>query len=409
MIRYPIQPPILLDLRHHGGIEIATDCLHRALLQAIATEPDPGVGEFPVPRDGPFPPDLVHRGSIIWAACATPDRSLYDRAAMAWRAWIASAHARLAEHVCSQTQAATGLPCWLDTVGARRLGFGDLLIEAATAHALARVIGGGSLAVLYDPRYPGAATIWQRVPSIRSIACDGHDPIDPEQIRAATSWPRWSTISLRGHPQATHTGEAVHDGTADREGYPGAQILHQLGWLESVPWKPVEIPLVPTPSDIAQATAALRNVGIEHEPYATIQPVERTRGNEGSTPALWQRVAAQHIPTEIPIIAGSAREDAQRLAPFIAALQPRHITAVHLPLGAWLAVVARSTRHVTGNNGGLWLALSQRTPTTIIEGEAPSIWTPKKEWFLCGNLWEFAVVDARGSSQGATRSRYRRP
>jgi len=314
--RYPLRPHIVLDLRHYGGIEFAVDRHYEAFLRQVAKAQSAAENDLELDYHGAASEILGPISRRIWRASKTGGLHSILAAQKAWKRFLVAGRDTISATLCASMPGA-----WEDTYGARRLGTGDLLIEASVINRVADHVGRDNLLVLYDPLYPAAKQIWGGMsPEIRSTALGAHDPISAELIRDSTgNWTDYTVISSRGHPQESHLGGSPGYSYAQRVGFPGAQMLYELGWETQVSWNPVEIPLQAPPGANEQAQQVLSSLNLQPGEYACVQPIERTRENRFSTPAAWKRgtSALEESYGILPCLCGAASDERETAAAFL--------------------------------------------------------------------------------------------
>jgi hypothetical protein len=395
-VSYELLPRTVLDLRHHGAVELTVDGRYRALMQALDRAEKRRVRDLAPRLDHlDLPTPLLDQLVTLWRVRRGELPDPFRQVETAWARAVEHSRQVLVQDVCARLAREHGYAFWESTDCARRVGIGDLLIEVHVAQAVARALD-GELCVVYDPAYPACSSVWPRAEQrggVVALPVRGDATLDPALVCAALDWERvGQLICLRGHPQEAATGGIPRYSYATEVGYAGAQMLYELGWHELVDWRPVRIDLRETRSDVANAWALLREAGLLRRGsptgYATVQPVEHTRRNRWSGPALWRRTLAD---VDLPLLVGCARQDASEARRLIGPAAAGRATFVHAPIMTWISLVRRARQHLTANTSGLWFGLAAAPERVQLVETVPAYarpfvepFTPKPSWAVGG-------------------------
>jgi len=383
-IKYELRPGTILDLRHYGGVQLRADQQHNAFLKAvvIAQNNNPSGGDLWADLAG-FPETLVRIANAIWKARHSDSEGIRKSGEIAHRKFLMSSR------VYFEFKACDDVASWQNTWDARRMGIGDLLVEVGICQRIAETIGEDGLWIIYDPTYPNAEEIWD-ASGLKCLPIEGHLPSENIK-RALRVWEEdavWQIVPFRGHPQESALGGVPRRSYQQEVGYPGAQMLYELGWEELVDWKPVQIDIRIPEEDSVWATRWMDEHLDPLSTIITVQPVERTRQNEFSDAHLWQcaflDVLRKH-PTG-QIVVGCSFEERQIAESLLPADVLRNAMFVTMGLMKWMSIVDRSDVHVTANNAGLWIGIAMSDEIVLVDGsreEHPdySLWIPQTDWF----------------------------
>ena len=394
-IKYDLRPGTILDLRHYGAIELRMRQRHNAFLKAltIARNENPAGGDLWKSMAG-FPDTLVSVANQIWKARHSEIETVKHAAEVAHRQFLMDSRTFFEFEVCKETGG------WRDTDEARRMGIGDILIEIGICQKLADVVGKEYLVVAYDMQYPNAKELWLASGLNVMGFNGGHDTCEyvRRTVEVELNWQGAQVVPFRGHPQESALGGIPNRSYQVEQGYPGAQMLYELGWEEMVDWKPVTIKLDVEGGDRAKRW---RNEFLDPLlPLITVQPVERTRENEFSTPHLWEctmlDLMEKHPTAQIVVgCQENEKKIAESLLPDCVLRNARIISPPSLL--DWAAIVGEAEVHVTANNAGLWIGISMGVGLILVDGsqeEHPDydLWIPKPEWFAGAAPRELTVV-----------------
>ena len=408
-ITYDLPSRIIMDVRKHGSVEIVTRGRHEKFITDFFTTERTGVFPGTIPDDGMMP--LIHQAYGIIQACESSNEILRRKALIARKRFLVQSRITIRDMVCADLHAEYGASSYpyQDTEDARRMGLGDLIIEIGIMQRVAVKVGTDNLSVVYDPEYPNAETLWE-CSGLNLWKMTNREVLDQEmksQIAAFMGWDgqeQPSVVPYRQHMQESSLGGAVRWPYGCKVGYPGAQMLYELGWEEDIPWKPVQIELQTSLGAKAYVDMRLAGKELTGQAFMTIQPVERTRRNEFSTPDLWKTMleAVDREPDCPPVwIVGASVDEESRAMEIVdpGAFSNRTVISVSWPLEEWIELVQRSHTHMTANNGGLWIGVAKECGSSdgasgeeqggrliCVDGgrfcgDDLSMWSPKAEWF----------------------------
>lgn len=269
----------------------------------------------------------------------------------------------------------------------RRMGIGDQIVLIGVLQAISRQVGWHAVRILYDPDYPSAEALWT-ASQLYATPVPGDMPI-PE-----AGWREWTRINLRHHFLEDPLGHTNVCAYGEKQGYPGDQLLYNLGWHDQVQCRPVSIHLEPGPLCRRQAASWLSGMGgwFHCPPFVvTANYLELTRGNQHTDPERWKAVLADLQEQArakgrkaVFVWGMAAHEKTVSALKAIYALSPEPLEVVTPSLMTWLAIISMADHHVTGNTSGMWLGFSTTTPMTIIsksDTEHGGMWEPKPHWF----------------------------
>ena len=263
----------------------------------------------------------------------------------------------------------------------RRIGIGDQFCLLSAIQAVSEKMGGG-VEIQHDTEHPGSTAVF----GMSGLPVATRSAIEPRNI-----------IPCRHHPFDPAIGSA-RSYYAEKVGCPVAQYYHNWGWHDVFKAPPIKLSLYPSADAQKQADAITGGIGS----YVTCTPLEASRHNNDTTPAVWRR-ALGGIKAGT-ILFGCSQLDRGWMFDFVADMGLTQRTQIiTTSLAAWKCLIDSADRNYTGNSAGMWLSFASSTPTTLlqcndVEHPHNTMWDYKTEW-KCANISVEEVEKREGTTQ----------
>lgn len=272
----------------------------------------------------------------------------------------------------------------------RRMGLGDQVVLIGMIQRVAAVVGRENVRVVYDPDYPGSRSLWELQDVVPTAPVVGSVQLSEETGE--------SYVPCRQHFLESRCGRSEPCEYGQAQGYPGAQWLYNLGWQDLLNWWPVEFSLRPTPPACRRAEALIAAL-LPSGQYTCCNAIESTRGNVLANECCWFNLVADQRETNPgrALCFGCARSEYPRLRAFLRLAGIEDVVIVAESLDVWLAMIQRSAGCISGNTGGLWLALAAKVPLTVVQAatnEHGIMWNARHAWLAEGDRFRLTIQPA---------------
>lgn len=393
--RIPLRGRMVFDCRFYGAFQIAVESRYRHFLRLIeAAAPSPEAPEWTTLYQdfNMLPLDDYHDA---YCQSASSDQDKRRQAQAQLHRMLLRARTEIGIHLA----ASWNNP---DFVIHRRVGLGDQIVLIDILQKISRLLGPDNLVVVVDKTYPQSDTLFGS--SGLTVVAASHTERLSHVVRDLPG-SGWSACPLRAHPMDNGVAGDHAPAYGEYMGYPGYQILFDMGWLDVIRALPIEIYLSPSVSAERQAERYLRSVVTRsgHRPwrrspgtFMTINPVEETRRNTILTVDCWVQILKTHGAQGHIVLAGCCPHE----VPFVNRLRdscaPHDITIepVQTNLMSWVSMLRRSAMHFSGNTAGMWLGFAVRTPLVIASCVSDChgvLWEPKPTWFPSDRLSNITI------------------
>jgi len=395
-ITYPLQGRIVFDCRYHGGIEMHVEARYRkflAVVEDIVKRGDLGedVDGLWGERGRELCPPLFEAMRRIYRGVCSGEREVRRRARGMFGEMITGGRIVVSASVCSEL----GGDAWEKTSGERRVGMGDQIVEIDILQKIADVLGWDNIAVAYDPIYPNSAELFERS-GLQTFPMGGGEAINLED--SGLSGDGWRVVPFRAHPMEMWPRETEDPVDGEKVGYPGAQVLHDLGWEYEIRVLPIQIRLMAKKKDEEQAALIRSEIG---GGYVTANPLEVTRRNAVMNAGAWGRILRGGVRKETTILIGCTKDERPKAEGIREKLGGEHrVRIVICKVGTWMELIRKAEHHFCGNNAGMWLGFAARgVPMTVATAQTTlhgTLWEPKNCWFDKDDLSRIRFPDWKG-------------
>ena len=432
--RYAFKPPFIFDCRCHGGVQIKIDAIYKQFLSLINKAVDEKTPLMDCAADFNYQidPAILRYGDIILNFSENCKDDIKKAALKRFEKLLATARENIASRYCILHDT------WEDTEFERRMGIGDIIVMIGMLQKIEAVVGFDNMLVIYDPEYPCYNEL-MTASGLNVLQAGKFDSLDSVNLsrtlpclmkKRGGDTKAITFISFRNHFLGNRQGDTSVCLFGEKEGFPGAQMLYDLGWEQRVSWHPFKVSLVIPAYNQKRADALIRGYKRKAGGIITATPLELTRGNRAATAGVWADVFHRHNRQNSLVLIGCTPEQATKARKFMDEVQDIYLrgnhrringgnnrgnhrriryTVVTEDLMTWAGIINRADHHFTGNNCGLWLGMTTQTPMTIVSfqtDEHGTQWEPKANWFSKADQKRIRIVnqiEKKNNQAGAVR------
>jgi len=409
--RYAFKPPFVFDCRCHGGVQIKIDAIYKQFLSLInkAVDEKTPLLDCAAALNYQIDPAILKYGDIILNFSENCKDDIKKVALKRFEKLLARARENIASRYCMLHDT------WEDTEFERRMGIGDIIVMIGMLQKIEAVVGFDNMLVIYDPEYPcyndlmaaSGLNVLQagKFDSLDSVNLTSLLPCLIKKRGGDTKAHAITFISFRNHFLGNRHGDTSVCPFGEKEGFPGAQMLYDLGWEQRVLWRPFKVSLAIPAYNQKRADALIKGHKRKARGIITATPLELTRGNRAATAEVWADVFNRYNKQSHLVLVGCTPEQATKAQKFMDEVgdisrrrnnrRIRYIIVTE-DLMTWAGIINKAGHHFTGNNCGLWLGLATQTPMTIVSFqtvEHGTQWEPKAKWFSKADLKRVCFVN----------------
>jgi len=410
--RYAFRPPFVFDCRCYGGVQIKIDAIYKqflSIVQKAVNEKKPLVDCAKVLNYQVDMAILKYGDNLLDFSRTDIKEDIKKAALRRFEKVLVRARENIASRYCGMNET------WEDTELERRMGIGDIIMMIGMLQKIEAVVGFDNLLVIYDPEYPCYHELMtasgfnvlprDRFASLDSISFSDLLPCPAKKRGGDVGRNRATLIPFRKHFLANRQGDTSVCAYGESEGFPGAQMLHDLGWERRISWQPFKVSLSVSAYNQKRADVLIKRGMGKYRGFVTANPLELTRGNRACTAQVWAQVMSQYNKANRLVIVGCTPEQVQQAQRFMNEVRDhytahgkrriRHIIMAE-DLMTWMGVINRAAHHFTGNNCGLWLGMATQTSMTIVSfqtAEHGTQWEPRAKWFSKADQKRIRIVN----------------
>ena len=409
--RYAFKPPFVFDCRCHGGVQIKIDAIYKQFLSLVQKAVDENRSLMDCAKALNYYVDtaILKYGDNILEFSRI--EGLNEDAKKASMRRFEKVLVRARENIASRYCGLHGT--WEDTEFERRMGIGDIIVMIGMLQKIESVVGFDNMLIIYDPEYPYYTDL-MAASGLNVLQAGKFDSLDSINLpsllpclikKGGRDTKAITFISFRKHFLGNRQGNTSVCPFGEKEGFPGAQMLYDLGWEQRVSWQPFKVSLAIPAYNAKRAASLIKGYQRRAGGVITATPLELTRGNRVATASVWADVFNRHNKQNRIILVGCTPEQMTQAQKFMDEVKDicylrnrRRIRYVIVTedLMTWAGIISAAGHHFTGNNCGLWLGLATQAEMTIVSfqtAEHGTQWEPKRHWFSKSDLKRIRIVN----------------